>query len=253
MLKQSKRLLLSAALSSVLVTGCSGMSSEGLIESGMLGVKALTFSDAEARELANAACAEMDAQAKLAPSNSAYTQRLAKISQRLGQEAGGVALNYKVYQNPEPNAWAMANGCIRVYSGLMDLMTDNEIEGVLGHEIGHVVLGHTKKHMQVAYATAAARTAAASAGNATVAQLSRSQLGDIGHKLIDAQFSQAQETAADNYSFELLTQRNIDRRGLVSAFEKLAELGGGQSSLFSSHPGASARAAAMQQRIDQQK
>ena len=132
-------------------------------------------------------------------------------------------------------------------------MTDNEIKGVLGHEIGHVVLGHTKKHMQVAYATAAARTAAASAGNATVAQLSRSQLGDIGHKLIDAQFSQAQETAADNYSFELLTQRNIDRRGLVSAFEKLAELGGGHSSLFRSHPGASARAAAMQQRIDQQK
>ncbi len=29
----------------------------------------------------------------------------------------------------------MANGCVRAYTpGLMDLMTDNEIEGVLGHE-----------------------------------------------------------------------------------------------------------------------
>ncbi|BBQ84581.1 hypothetical protein WP3W18E02_31100 [Klebsiella sp. WP3-W18-ESBL-02] len=45
------------------------------------------------------------------------------------------------------NAWAMANGCVRVYSGLMDLMNDNEVEGVLGH---------SRKAMQTAYATVAA-------------------------------------------------------------------------------------------------
>ncbi len=49
---------------------------------------------------------------------------------------------------------------VRVYSGLMDVMNDNEVEGVLGHEMGHVALGHTRKAMQVAYATVAARTAA---------------------------------------------------------------------------------------------
>ena len=27
----------------------------------------------------------------------------------------------------EPNARAMANSCVRVYSGLMDIMNDNEI------------------------------------------------------------------------------------------------------------------------------
>ena len=219
----------------------------------MLGMKALTFSDAEAREIANGACAEMDSQATIAPANSKYTKRLDNIAKRLGHDADGISLNYKVYQNPEPNAWAMANGCIRVYSGLMDLMTDNEVEGVLGHEVGHVVLGHTKKHMQVAYGTAAARTAAASSGNATVSALSSSQLGDIGHKLIDAQFSQSQETAADNFSFDLLTKRNINRQGLVTAFEKLAKLGGGESSMFSSHPGSTARAEAMRQRINAQK
>lgn len=45
------------------------------------------------------------------------------------------------------NAWAMANGCVRVYSGLMDMMNDNEIEGVLGHELGHVALGHSLAEM----------------------------------------------------------------------------------------------------------
>ncbi|SUH16520.1 lipoprotein [Salmonella enterica subsp. enterica] len=68
------------------------------------------------------------------------------------------------------NAWAMANGCVRVYSGLMDLMTDNEIEGVLGHELGHVSLGHSRKAMQTAYATLAARDAI-SATSGVAAQL----------------------------------------------------------------------------------
>jgi len=42
----------------------------------------------------------------------------------------------------------MSNGCIRVYSGLMDMMTDSELRGVIGHEMGHVALGHSKKAMQ---------------------------------------------------------------------------------------------------------
>ncbi len=73
-------------------------------------------------------------------------------------------MNYKVYMAKDVNAFAMANGCIRVYSGLMDMMTDNEVEAVLGHEMGHVALGHVKKGMQVALGTNAIRVAAASAG-----------------------------------------------------------------------------------------
>lgn len=97
----------------------------------------------------------------------------------------------------------MANGCIRVYSGLMDMMNDNEVEGVLGHEMGHVALGHTRKAMQVAYGTVALRTAASSAGG-VIGSLSQSQLADIGEKLVSAQFSQKQESEADDYSFDLL-------------------------------------------------
>ena len=112
----------------------------------------------------------------------------------------------------------MANGCIRVYSGLMDMMTDNEVEGVVGHEMGHVALGHTRKAMQVAYGTTALRTAVASAGG-VVGTLSQSQLADLGEKLVNAQFSQKQESEADDYSFDLLKKRGIDPNGLVTSFE----------------------------------
>ncbi len=90
------------------------------------------------------------------------------------------------------NAFAMANGCIRVYSGLMDMMTDNEVEAVIGHEMGHVALGHVKKGMQVALGTNAVRVAAASAGG-IVGSLSQSQLGDLGEKSVNSQFSSARK------------------------------------------------------------
>src|SRR5690606_18327729 len=115
-----------------------------------------------------------------------------------------------------------------------------------------VALGHSKSRMQTAYAASAARALAASAGG-VVGQLSQSQAGDLAEKFVNAQFSQAQESAADNYSFDLLTERKLERKGLVTAFEKLAQLSGGASggsSILSSHPPSSERAAAMRKRLD---
>ena len=83
-----------------------------------------------------------------------------------------------------------------------------------------------------------------------VAQLNSSQLGELSEAFLNAQFSQSQESDADDYSFELLTERKLKTQGLVSAFEKLAALDGGESSVMSSHPGSKERAQRMQQRID---
>jgi len=143
----------------------------------------------------------------------------------------------------------MANGCIRVYSGLMDMMTDDEVLGVVGHEIGHVALGHTKKAMQTAYTVSAARDAAGAAGGATVAALNSSQLGDLTEKFINAQFSQSQESDADDYSFDQLQAKKLNTRGLVTAFQKLAELDGGKSDMMSSHPSSAKRAQHIEDRI----
>lgn len=147
------RLSLSAlALACATLAGCQNLPQGDLMQHGMMAVKAATLSDAEVRQVADQACAESDQQNRIAPANSKYGQRLDKIAKALGDQIDGVPVNYKVYLTEEVNAWAMANGCIRVYSGLMELMSDNEIEGVLGHEMGHVALGHTRKAAQTAYA-----------------------------------------------------------------------------------------------------
>lgn len=146
---KNKSLLLAVAISATLLAGCkNGVNGNLIASSGMSAYKAATLSDADVKALSNNACKQMDSENQLAGSKSKYTKRLSKIAKALGNNIDGTPVSYKVYMTSDINAWAMANGCVRVYSGLMDLMTDNEIEGVLGHELGHVSLGHSRKAMQ---------------------------------------------------------------------------------------------------------
>ena len=231
------------------LTGCQNMDSNGLLSSGAEAFQAYSLSDEQVKTLSDKACQEMDAKATIAPASSEYSKRLSKIAAALGDNINGQPVNYKVYQTKDVNAFAMANGCIRVYSGLMDLMNDNEVEAVIGHEMGHVALGHVKKGMQVALGTNAVRAAAASAGG-IVGSLSQSQLGDLGEKLVNSQFSQRQESEADDYSYDLLRKRGINPVGLATSFEKLAQLEAGrQSSMFDDHPASEARAQHIRDRM----
>lgn len=221
----------------------------GALGAGGKLLQAATLSDADIKTLSDKACKESDQQSKIAPAGSKYDARLQKLGKQLGNNINGQPVNYKVYLTNDVNAWAMANGCIRVYSGLMDMMTDDELLGVIGHEMGHVALGHSKKAMQTAYSVSAARDAAGAAGGSAVAALSASQLGDLTEKFINAQFSQSQESAADDYSYDQLKSRKLNVQGLVTAFQKLAKLDGGKSDMMSSHPASTKRAQHIEERI----
>ena len=164
-------------------------------------------------------------------------------------------LNFKVYEVADVNAFACGDGSVRVFSSLMDLMDDRQLMGVIGHEIGHVVHADTKDAMKNAYMASAARNAAGSAGG-TLAKLTDSQLGDLVQAFSNAQFSQKQESAADDFGFDFCVQNGLDPYSMASALEKLAELSqGSQSSglqrMFSSHPDSQKRAERMQARAEE--
>lgn len=243
-----RTILLSLSVAALL-SGCETMDSSGLLTSGAGAMQAFSLSDAQVIALSDKTCQELDSKATLAPANSPYTTRLNTIAAALGDNINGVPANYKVYITKDVNAFAMANGCIRVYSGLMDMMNDNEVEAVVGHEMGHVALGHVKKGMQVAMGTNAIRVAAASMGG-VIGNLSQSQIGALGEQLVNSQFSQRQESEADDYSYDLLRKRGISPAGLVTSFEKLARLEENrQSSILDDHPASEARAQHIRDRM----
>jgi putative metalloprotease len=237
------------AAPALILAGCKNMDAGGGLSAMSDLAKAATLSDAEVAGYAAQMIAQQDKQARVLGGSTKYGSRLAKLTAG-SQSFDGLKLDFKAYDSREINAFACANGSIRIYSGLMDAMTDDEIRYVIGHEIGHIKLGHHKSRMQTALATSAAQQSAASSGNTAVAVLADSQIGDLMVKVVRAQHSQSNENAADDFSIQqYLTKINSNKKGAVTALEKLAAMGGGGTSWTSTHPGPKERAERMRKQI----
>jgi len=186
---------------------------------------------------------KLDAQSYVLPEDDHYTIRLRRLTAGLN-DVDGLPLNFQVYYKNEMNAFACADGSVRVYTGIMDYMTDDEILGVIGHEIGHVALKHSKKGMQNAILTSAGMQAIGSTGN-VASVLTSGMMGAIGQQVLNAKHSRKQETEADEYGYEFLKKKGKNPWALAMAFEKIAAQGSSQSSpmyqLFASHPDINAR------------
>lgn len=235
-----------SALGSVLGaagTGGTGSSTDSKIGAAADVFKAATVSDDELKSVSQQLRAYEERTEKVAPANNKYAQRLARLTKKHVNE-DGMKLNFKVYLANEVNADATADGSIRVYSGLMDMMNDQELLGVIGHEIGHVKLQHSLSAMRTAYLASAGRKAASAAGG--VGALADSDLGALGEKLVNSQFSQSQETAADDYGLAFMKKHKYKVSAMESAFRKLAAQSGGKGGaldeMLSSHPDPAGRA-----------
>lgn len=217
------------------------------------GVQAMSFTNAEAQKLAKEGIVYMDANNKVASAKDPYAVRLNKLFGKHKSE-DGLPLNYKVYLVSDINAFAAADGSVRVFSSLMDIMSDNELLAIIGHEIGHVKNEDSKDAVKSAYLRAAAMDAASASSN-TVATLSNSQLGTFANDLLNAKHSKKQESQADDYSYDFMKKHGYDVVGAYTAFEKLALLGGSAKSgafqkMMSSHPDSEKRAQSIKKRAE---
>lgn len=113
-------------------------------EAGLDAVTAISLSDEAVQELAEKSASFIDQEQTIAPPDNPYAKRLHQLVGK-HQSEGGITFNFKVYLDGTVNAFAMADGTIRIYSGLMDLLDDGELRFVIGHEIGHVVKDHIRK------------------------------------------------------------------------------------------------------------
>ncbi len=251
-----KRILV-ALVASATLCGCSVLSNIGWNASGLQSAagKALTaasITDNQIVQLSAQSVAQMDK--KNTVDTGEYNERLAKILS--GVQVEGLPLNFKVYKTQEVNAFACADGSIRVYSGLMDVMDDGELLAIIGHEIGHVVHQDSKNAMKKAYLASAARDLIGSAGS--VGALSSAVLGDISEAFVQAKFSQKQEFAADEYGYTFSIANGKSPYCMATALEKLVNLSQGQKAsavaqMFSSHPDSALRAEKIRKKADSYK
>lgn len=141
----------------------------------------------------------------------------------------------------DPNAYVKfldeENFTFHVTSGLMKILaTEDEIAGVLGHEIGHVRLGH---YADMVLTDTAQTLMNANTDNADPFAL---EIGRIDSELREMKFSRQQETGADDYGVRLLQKAGYNVWGLYNAMKRFEDHGyGSEHNGFNSHPSSQER------------
>lgn len=250
-MKLNFKLLLLLITMAVTVPASAQFNLKKAISGGAKAVKALTLTDAQMAAYVKESVDWMDKHNPVLPEDDPYTVRLRKLTAGI-TEADGIPLNFKVYNVVDVNAFACPDGSVRVFAALMDMMSDDELLGVIGHEIGHVLKHHSKNAFKTSLMTDALKDGISSAGGVAAA-LSDSQLGTLTQSLINAKYSQKQENEADDCGYDFLVSKGKNPWGMVMAFEKLQTMEGNQKSsyitkMFSSHPETKARIEKMTKR-----
>ncbi len=214
-----------------------------------IGVAAFQMNEEYVKTQSIAAVAEMDERNPVAPDDNEYYLRLNKIVAGLSTYED-LKLNFKVYLVKDVNAFATPDGSIRVFAGLMDLMSDDQILAVIGHEIGHVKLKHAYNQMKQSLKTEIGFRALAMAGG-TAATLSKSQLGKLANAYLHSSYSQSDELESDAFSVKFLKERNNNPRNMIGAIKVLEEKYGSGSDFLTSHPSNTRRIQELEMQINQ--
>jgi heat shock protein HtpX len=206
--------------------------------------------------------------------------RLYRVVARLAQKAGLPMPRVYVIPDMSPNAFATGrnpnHSAVAATEGILRLLPDEELQGVIAHELAHV------KHRDILISTVAATLGAAimmlsrsamwfgfggrddreGSGNA-IAALAMVILAPFAAMLIQAAISRQREFAADRGGAELVGSptglanalRHIDagvhqipmdaNPATAHMFIMKPFFGGGISKLFSSHPPTEERIAAL--------
>ncbi len=141
----------------------------------------------------------------------------------------------KIIDDPETlNAFATPGGYIYVYTGLIKFLdTEDQLAGVMGHEIAHADLRHSTRQMTSSYGVSTLLSVAT--GNANPGAVQQILTG-----LTSLKFSRNHETEADTYSVNYLCNTKYDAAGAAGFFRKIA----GSSAppeFLSTHPSSDGR------------
>lgn len=203
-------------------------------------VRATIISNKEMSIMASETVKALDQNNTMVKKGSKYALRLVEITNNI-ITSDKLKLDIKVYENKSINAFATADGSVRIYSGIMDVMTNKEVLFVIGHEVGHVNKQHSKDSYRVAYALSGLRKGAVAQGG-MVGSIAQGVVGKLSTSLVNAKFSRNEERSADAYALEFLTHNGISKEEAKKvAISSLSKLQSTSSSMLSSHPSSSDR------------
>jgi predicted Zn-dependent protease len=147
---------------------------------------------------------------------------------------------FAVVNSHQINAFALPGGFIYINRGLIEATsTVDELAGVLGHEIGHVIQRHSVEQMQNRQKIGVVAQLACVLTNVCESGLGQAAIS-IGGTAIISRYSRGDEFEADSEAVENVLRVGIDPEGIPSLFEVLMSARqrtpGVVEGWFSTHP-----------------
>jgi predicted Zn-dependent protease len=147
------------------------------------------------------------------------------------------------------NAFALPGGQIFITVALLQrLESQDQIAGVLGHEIGHVVHRHSAEHMATQGLLQGIVQGVAMGADGG---MSGAQMAQMVGSMINMKFGRDDELESDRYGLHYMHDAGYNPTALIRVMEILGEASGGkrQSEFSSSHPSPENRIAKIQEEL----
>jgi predicted Zn-dependent protease len=164
-----------------------------------------------------------------------------RLVRALGEDVDSI--HFFVIDEPQPNAFVVPGGYVFVFSGLLaKLSDDEELAGVLAHELGHVAYNHFFQNRNQVLALNLATVAALLLSGGHPAALAFGMGADFHLQLA---YSRENENEADAAAVRFLRKAQYDPAGLARFFQTLEIYERFNSPMvpayFTTHPGVSDR------------
>jgi predicted Zn-dependent protease len=230
--------LLSSALLAVTIAGC-GVSTQQEVQMGQ------EYS------------AQINAQLPIVrdPEINRYINVLGDSIAGLTSRGQELEWHFYVVDAPEVNAFAVPGGYIYVNRGLIERTQKmDQLAGVLGHEIGHVVKRHSIKQMEQMQGAQIGVTLGCVLLSACNSDLAQAGINVAGSAIF-AKFSRNDETEADEVGIQNVVRAGISPNGIPEMFQILinerARNPSAVDNWFATHPTEESRIADTQRMIAQ--
>jgi predicted Zn-dependent protease len=177
---------------------------------------------------------------------SRYVQCVA--SALTAQVPGRTQWEVTLFDSKDVNAFALPGGKIGVYTGLLKVATtQDQLAAVLGHEVSHVLAGHSASRVsnQMATQLGVGVLSAASGMDANM-------IGMGAQLLVLLPFSRGDESEADVLGLDLMAKAGFNPEGAVTLWQNMARAGGEKPpEILSTHPSDSTRINGLRSRLPQ--
>lgn len=154
-----------------------------------------------------------------------------------------------VYEDDQPNAFALPGGYVVINTGLMSVAENqDQMATVIGHEMAHVLANHANERASTQSLTGTGLGVV----NAVTGSDALTQLIGAGAQYgVLLPYSRRQESEADLLGLDLMAGAGFDPRASVALWENMTAAGGSTPPEWAStHPSSGGRTQELQGRMD---